>query len=114
MKNNKGFSMVELIIVVAIMAILVGLIAPVMLHCIEKSTVSSDYQLADTVRSCLSYSIVDAKVKEDPASQPDLNAMEAGPIDIATLDDGSVLKDSATEYLGVDPATLATQIRSKH
>ncbi|MCQ2541905.1 MAG: prepilin-type N-terminal cleavage/methylation domain-containing protein, partial [Lachnospiraceae bacterium] len=28
MKNNKGFSLVELIIVIAIMAILVGVIAP--------------------------------------------------------------------------------------
>ncbi len=114
MKKNKGFSLVELIIVIAIMAILVGVIAPVMMHFIEKSNVSSDYQLADTVRSCLSYSIVDAKVKEDPASQPKLNAMEAGPIDIATLDDGSVLKESVSEYLGVDPSTLTNQIRSKH
>ena len=114
MKKNKGFSLVELIIVIAIMAILVGVIAPVMMHFIEKSNVSSDYQLADTVRSCLAYSIVDAKVKDDPASQPKLNAMEAGPIDISTLDNGSVLKESVTEYLGVDPSTLASQIRSKH
>ncbi|MBR3517707.1 MAG: prepilin-type N-terminal cleavage/methylation domain-containing protein, partial [Lachnospiraceae bacterium] len=28
MKNNKGFSLVELIIVIAIMAILVGVMAP--------------------------------------------------------------------------------------
>ena len=114
MKKNKGFSLVELIIVIAIMAILVGVIAPVMMHFIEKSNVSSDYQLADTVRSCLAYSIVDAKVKDDPASQPKLNAMEAGPIDISTLDNGSVLKESVTEYLGVDPSTLTSQIRSKH
>jgi hypothetical protein len=40
--------------------------------------------------------------------------MEAGPIDISTLDNGSVLKESVTEYLGVDPSTLTSQIRSKH
>ena len=109
MKKNKGFSLVELIIVIAIMAILVGLIAPFLIYFVEKSNVSSDYQLADTVRSCVAYSIVDAKVKDDPVSQPKLNAMEAGPIDISTLDDGSVLKESVTEYLGVDPSTLTSQ-----
>ena len=114
MKKNKGFSLVELIIVIAIMAILVGIITPILMHYIEKSNVSSDFQLADTIRSCVAYSIVDAKVKEDPASQPKLNAMEAGPIDITTLDDGSVLKESVTEYLGEDPALLTSQIKSKH
>ena len=37
MKNNKGFSLVELIIVIAIMAILVGVIAPQLILYIEKS-----------------------------------------------------------------------------
>ena len=114
MKNEKGFSLVELIIVIAIMAILVGLMVPLLIIYVEKTNVSSDYQLADTIRSALSYSIVDAKVLDDPASQPDLQAMEAGPISIGSLDDGTVLKDSLTEYIGVDPATVTTQVRSKH
>lgn len=40
--NNKGFSLVELIIVVAIMAILVGVLAPVYTQYVEKSRKSSD------------------------------------------------------------------------
>lgn len=40
--DNKGFSLVELIIVVAIMAILVGLLAPQYLKYVEKSRKSSD------------------------------------------------------------------------
>ncbi|HAL02696.1 MAG TPA: hypothetical protein DCP07_05005, partial [Lachnospiraceae bacterium] len=36
MKNNKGFSLVELIIVIAIMAILVGVMAPQLIKYIEK------------------------------------------------------------------------------
>ncbi|MBO6205612.1 MAG: prepilin-type N-terminal cleavage/methylation domain-containing protein, partial [Lachnospiraceae bacterium] len=39
MKNNKGFSLVELIIVIAIMAILVGVMAPQLIKYIEKSKV---------------------------------------------------------------------------
>ena len=38
--KNKGFSMVELIIVVAIMAILVGMMVPVLIKFIEKSPAS--------------------------------------------------------------------------
>lgn len=41
-KDNKGFSLVELIIVVAIMAILVGLLAPQYLKYVEKSRKSAD------------------------------------------------------------------------
>lgn len=41
-KDNKGFSLVELIIVVAIMAILVGLLAPQYIKYVEKSRKSTD------------------------------------------------------------------------
>ena len=41
-KDNKGFSLVELIIVVAIMAILVGLLAPQYIKYVEKSRKSAD------------------------------------------------------------------------
>lgn len=41
-QDNKGFSLVELIIVVAIMAILVGLLAPQYLKYVEKSRKSAD------------------------------------------------------------------------
>lgn len=40
--SNKGFSMVELIIVVAIMAILAGALAPALIKYINKSKISSD------------------------------------------------------------------------
>lgn len=42
--NNKGFSLVELIIVIAIMVILVAVLAPQYLRYVEKSRVSSDAQ----------------------------------------------------------------------
>ena len=35
-RNNKGFSLVELIVVVAIMAVLVGVLAPAYLKYVEK------------------------------------------------------------------------------
>ena len=54
MKNNRGFSLVELIIVIAIMAILVGVMAPQLIKYIEKTNVSSDIQLCSSVQSAMS------------------------------------------------------------
>ena len=48
MKNNKGFSLVELIIVIAIMAVLVTVIVPTMFQYIEKSKRAVDIQNADS------------------------------------------------------------------
>ena len=49
--GNKGFSLVELIVVIAIMAVLVGVLAPTLIRNVEKSRESSDLQTLDSVRS---------------------------------------------------------------
>lgn len=41
-KNNKGFSLVELIIVIAIMAVLMAVLAPQFLRYVERSRLQSD------------------------------------------------------------------------
>ena len=48
--GNKGFSLVELIVVIAIMAVLVGVLAPTLIRNVEKSRESSDLQTLDSVR----------------------------------------------------------------
>ena len=62
MKNNKGFSLVELIIVIAIMAILVGVMAPQLIKYIEKSKVSADTQAADSVHTAVLTAMMDPEV----------------------------------------------------
>ena len=65
MKNNKGFSLVELIIVIAIMAILVGVMAPQLIKYIEKSKVSSDTQAADSIHTAVLTAMMDPEVVND-------------------------------------------------
>lgn len=50
-KNNSGFSLVELIIVIAIMAVLIGVLAPQFIKYVEKSKESKDISNLD---SCVS------------------------------------------------------------
>lgn len=48
-KDNKGFSLVELIIVIAIMAILVGIVGTQVIPYISKSKVAKDQQVLNSI-----------------------------------------------------------------
>lgn len=66
--NKKGFSLVELIIVIAIMAILVGVMAPQLIKYIEKTNVSADVQLCDTIHSAIETALMDPVVLSDSSA----------------------------------------------
>ena len=49
-KNNKGFTLVELIVVLVILAILAAILVPTLLGYIERARSEKDYSTAQTVR----------------------------------------------------------------
>lgn len=107
MKNNKGFSLVELIIVIAIMAILVGVMAPQLIKYIEKTNISSDTQLCDSVRTALTTAAMDPDVVRAGGDLTDASSGTA----VSGIT-GSV-KTAAEEILGVSLGSLKSQLKSK-
>ncbi len=105
MKNNKGFSLVELIIVIAIMAILVGVMAPQLIKYIEKTNVSSDVQLCDSVRTALNTACLDPDVVKNGGDLADGTGSVSGIT-------GSV-QTVAEEILGVPVASINSKLKSK-
>ena len=60
-KNNKGFSLVELIVEVAIMAVLIGVLVPTLVRNVEKSKKQKDISTVEEVRNQLTIALADEK-----------------------------------------------------
>lgn len=58
-KDNKGFSLVELIVVVAIMAVLMGILVPTLIKNVEKSKKQKDESAIEEIRSQMQNSLAD-------------------------------------------------------
>lgn len=117
-KENKGFSLVELIIVIAIMAILVGVMAPQLIKYIEKSKISSDQNLLDSLETAITYAVFDPVVNEDNDSRPAVDEM-LGVVDLEYLEGyaDTLLYKEIVDTLGwpdLSHATYAEIIKSHH
>lgn len=66
--NNKGFSLVELIIVIAIMAVLVGVLAPQFLKYVEDSRVQKDESAAAEVLNAVKIALSVEDVYKEAAN----------------------------------------------
>lgn len=65
--NDKGFSLVELIIVIAIMAILIAVLAPQYLKFVERSRKSADRDTVDQLVRAVQIDYADPETTNNPA-----------------------------------------------
>ncbi len=112
--NNKGFSLVELIIVIAIMAILVGVLAPSLLRYVEKTNVSADTQLADAVKTAVVTAMMDPVVVNSTDGSckkfVDAHTGKTPVVSISSLCVDSFL-ESIAETLGMTSAADGTDVK---
>ena len=91
-KDNKGFSLVELIIVIAIMAVLVGVLAPQFIKYVEQSRRSRDITTAQEIREAVLADIADNQI----SGSGSLNPVSGTPTTLAEqpFGSGSICKGS--------------------
>lgn len=93
-KNNKGFSLVELIIVIAIMAILAGAIAPALIRYIDKSRKSNDVSSAKTIKTAVETALGNESIYEYLTTSPAGSTPTAA---VITFTPGTTIKDDGTD-----------------
>lgn len=93
--NNKGFSLVELIVVMAIMAILAVTLAPKLTHYVEKAKLQNDRDVVNAVYNSAKLAMVDETL---------LSGFEA--------DGNKLTATSGKVYYAIDLSTLYTKSSS--
>ena len=95
--KNKGFSMIELIVVIAIMAILTGALAPMLIRYIAKARLSTDIDTGQQIARAIMNCVTDDSAKD--------NAVEhASPHPVNDMD-GNDFKKAVFDTLGATQFT---------
>ena len=98
--KNKGFSLVELIIVIAIMAILAAAIAPALIRYIDKSRRSDDVAAAETLNTATQAAFANEDAYDEVQGQFPTDATDT--VALASASEGgafSMISGSADTFL---------------
>ena len=109
--KNKGFSLVELIIVIAIMAVLVAIMAPILLRYVEKARISADTKMLDSVYVALAYAASDPDVVQQTDSMSEIDKMVNNPVKLEDIDMTTLFAQEALDTLGWDSFSQADYVK---
>ncbi len=119
MKDNKGFSLVELIVVVLIMAIIAVALAPQILKWVNNSRIANDKQTMDSVTELMQMTVLTNEAVNEMAktngarfvvTNDGSKLYKGSSGDSTEYETGNVLREKLSEYAGEDDYT---RIRTK-
>lgn len=106
--EREGFSLVELIIVIAIMAILVGVVALAVLPNIEKSKESKDFAVLDSVCSALNAAVASTQVSGEGNFELPTSKAASPSTDADKATDADKVGNALLDNLGSGGKTLSS------
>lgn len=126
--NNKGFSLIELIIVIAIMAILVAIIAPNLTKYLGKSKKKTDAKNADEIAQQLQTAITDyetdngalcaddedVKLKWNGSTAADNSGTVTAPTAFLTIVNDNVTNSTKSKETGADATATIAKASGKY
>ncbi len=113
--KNKGFSLVELIIVIAIISVLIAVLTPLYIKYVEQSKVTTDTEIASSVHDALAVAIADENIEERPVDGfSPVSKIKLEQIGVTTDKTYTEFVNSLKIFLNTDDlSTVKTGLRSK-
>ena len=114
---NKGFSLVELIVVIAIMAILVGVAVPVYTSYIKEAEEGVDAQYADELARAVDTLVIDIKAQlTDEWKDIELPAKivwDANGVKALDENDADITAGDGADFIGALDTLIDTDVAAK-